>query len=330
MSACTPSRVDQCLESLGVVYELPRSQHHLVAPLFEDVWIDKALIDSVIEGTEPARVFVDDTLQPETVLMCCERGDYVIMGDTAQGPVRQFIKDLPSEVQVFNRERFAFFMPQIAWRDVLIEDFGGEIPIFPTRSFRYNKPSIEPVERWQAGGIRDDARVQRIDTDMLERIDRGPLHTGKAFTIRGQEGGEISRDELAEIARDFFGFCTIVGDEIASVASVFGLSSRYASLSIDTTMHFRRQGLATLGCIAVIEDCLERGLTPLWNCLASNEASAETAMKLGMEEGPPQRESQWRPAWKHVRPSSGLWKRDARVAGSQLDIVVWRRAWDRG
>ncbi len=324
----TSGPVDRYLQtSPGVVYELPRSQHHLVEPLFEDVWINRALIDSVIEGTRPARVFVDDALHPETVLMCCEYGDYVIMGDTGQGPVRQFIKDMPSEPEVFNRERFAFFMPQIAWGDVLDEDFGGKIPIFPTRSFRYSKPSIEPVVQWQERGIRDDAGVWRIDSEMLERIGEGALKTGKAFTVRGQEGGEITREELAEIARDYFGFCTIVGDEIAGVASVWGgISSKYTSLGIDTTMHFRRQGLATLACVALIEDCLGRGLMPLWNCLASNEASAETARKLGLEEGPPQRQSQWRPAWKDVRPSSGLWRRDERVASAQPDVVVWRRA----
>ena len=202
----TPSRIDGHFQtSSGVVYELPRSLHHLVAPLFEDVWIDRALIDSVIEGTEPARVFADDTRLPETVLMCCDRGDYVIMGDATQGPVRQFIKDMPSEAEVFNRERFAFFMPQIEWGDVLAEDFGGEIPIFPTGSFRYSEASIEPVKRWQERGVRDDAKVQRIDSDMLEQIDRGELKTGEAFTVRGQEGGEITREELAEIARDFFG-----------------------------------------------------------------------------------------------------------------------------
>jgi hypothetical protein len=57
-------------------------------------------------------------------------------------------------------------------------------------------------------------------------------------------------------------------------------------------MPFRRQVLAMLASVALIEDCLGRGLTPLWNCLASNEASANTALKLGMEKRPPQRESQ--------------------------------------
>ena len=109
------------------------------------------------------------------------------------------------------------------------------------------------------------------------------------------------------------------------MASVFALSNNYASVSIDTTLPYRRQGLATLACVAVIEECLGRNLTPLWNCLASNEASARTALKLGMEEGPHQRESQWRPAWKHVKTSSGLWKGDKATADMPAGFAVWRR-----
>lgn len=56
----------------------------------------------MLEGTNPARVFTDDTLEHETVLMYCEHVDYIIMGNTIQGPVRQFIKDMPSEVEIFN------------------------------------------------------------------------------------------------------------------------------------------------------------------------------------------------------------------------------------
>ena len=135
----------------NIVYELPSSEIRVVASLFEKVWIDRALIDSIIEGTHLARVFVDDPQQPATVLMCSVRGDYIIMGDEGAGPVRQFIKDMPSEAGLFNRENYAFFMPQIAWEDSLNEDFESAFEIFPTRSFRYNKPTIAPVERCPPG-----------------------------------------------------------------------------------------------------------------------------------------------------------------------------------
>ena len=139
------------------------------APLFEGVWIDRALIDSVIEGTEEARVFADDVAKPATVPICCERGDYIISGDPGQGLVCLFIKEMPSEAEVFNRERFAFFMPQIEWGDVLAEDFGGEIPIFPARSFRYSRTSIMPVKGWQERGILDDVRVRLSTRTCLRR-----------------------------------------------------------------------------------------------------------------------------------------------------------------
>ena len=182
-----------------------------------------------------------------------------------------------------------------------------------------------PIPPTNRTTVQFTARVQRIDGDMLNQIYRGNLKTGKQFGNEWQDDAEISRQELEDIARDYFGACTIVGNEIASVASAFGLSSRYASLSIDTTKPFRGQGFATLACVALIEDCLERGLTPLWNCVTVNEASARTALRLGMEEGPPQRESQWRSAWRHIKPSKGLWKEE-RLGSDPQSGAIWRQA----
>jgi RimJ/RimL family protein N-acetyltransferase len=316
-----------------VVYELPPSRRHVVAPLFEGVWIDRALIDSVLEGTEPARIFADDPARPETALLCCEaQGDYVLAGSAGRppgGPLRQFVRDLPREAGVFDRPHFAFFMPQPAWGDALREDFAGRIPVFPTRSFRYAGARIDPVPRWQERLALPGVAVWRIDADLLRGLDAGELRMGKAFTVRGQEGGEIGREELAEIGRDRFGFCAVVDAEIASVGAAFRVSSRYASVAVDTSRPFRRRGLATLACAALLEECLRRGLTPLWNCLASNVASAATALKLGMEEGPPQCESQWRPGWTEVQTTTGRWRRDdgapSGAPGPAPSVVVWRR-----
>ena len=134
------------------LYELPPSNYQVVAPLFAGVWIDRALIDAVLEGAEPARVFADDPALPQTALLCCEaQGDYVVAGGTPRGPggpVRRFIKDLPPEAGVFDRPRYAFFLPQPAWGDALREDFDGRIPVYPTRSFRYGGARVDPVARW--------------------------------------------------------------------------------------------------------------------------------------------------------------------------------------
>lgn len=313
------------MRSPDLLYELPPSRYRVVAPLFAGVWIDRALIDAVLEGAEPARVFADDPAQPQAALLCCEaQGDYVVAGGVPGGPVRRFIRDLPREAGVFDRPRFAFFLPQPAWGDALREDFAGRIPVFPTRSFRYGGASVAPVARWRERLALPDAAVRPIDAALLRELDGGALRTGTAFTVRGQEGGEITREELAGIARERFGFCAVVGAEIASVAAAFRVSSRYASVAVDTSRPFRRRGLATLACAALLGECLRRGLTPLWNCLASNTGSARTALRLGMEEGPPQCESQWRPGWTGVQTTTGRWRRDAVAPGPLPGVRVWR------
>jgi hypothetical protein len=302
---------------MTVVYELAAGRYRPLTPLFDGVWIDRALIDAVLEGGEPARVFADDTDHPTAALICCPGGDYVIAGDPAPGPVRRFIGDLPREAGVFDSAAYAFFMPHAKWGEAVAADLGVEV--FPTRSFRYAATTIDPVDRWQARGTGQGAAVRRIDANLVADLDSGALATGTAFTVHGAEGREISRADLADIS---LGYCAVVDGRIASVASVMRLSTRYASLSIDTTMPLRGRGFGTVACVALVEECLRHGRMPLWNCLASNPASAGTARKLGMEEGPPQCESQWRGGWSGVETSVGRWAREPAGSG----VVAWRRA----
>jgi GNAT superfamily N-acetyltransferase len=283
----------------------------MVTTNFKGVWIDRALIESVIEGLRPARVFVDNVEHLTAVLMCgIELGEYFIIGDSNQGPVRQFIKDMPSEAEVFNRERFAYFMPDASWESALLKDRNGAITIFPTRSFRYRKQAIRPLDEWRTE-LNRHAEVRQIDADLLKDVQNCTLNVGNEFDL----------SELERIFRDRFGFCVVVDNEIASVAYALNLSASYASVSIDTAEPFRRRGLATLACERFIEYCLEQGITPIWNCLESNIASGELALKLGMEEGPPQRESGWTPFQWQYETTSGLWARE----DSSDARAVWRR-----
>ena len=310
-----------------MVYELAPGGQGVVAPLVDGVWIDRALIDSVLEGSEPARVFADDPGRPRAALLCCEAlGDYVVAGSVEDGPVRRFIRDLPREAGVFDRPRFAFFLPRPVWGDALRDDFGGRVPVFPTRSFRYARGDVDPVARWRARLALPEAAVRRIDGALLGEVGAGTLRIAAGYTVRGQEGARFPEEELGEVARDRFGFCAVVGGEVVSVATAFRLSSRYASVSVDTAAPFRRRGLATLAGAALIGECLVRGVTPLWNCLAANAGSAGTALKLGLEEGPPQCESQWRPGWGDVRTTSGRWHREDGGPGVPPGVLVWRAA----
>lgn len=295
-----------------MLYELAPAYYSLVAPLVAEMWSDKALVDSVIEGSRPGRVFMDNVERPTAAFICAE-GDYYLVGDASPGPLRQFIQDRPTEAEVFE-QIFAYFTPEPAWKSALIEDSGGAIPFYDVRVFRYAKATIEPPEFWRARA-RPDAVVRQVDEALLVDVEEGRIRTNHEFT----EG------TLKMIAWERFGFCAIVEEEVASVAWAFAISSRYSSLFIDTEERFRRQGLATLVCAAFIEYSLAQGLMPLWACLTSNVASAATALTLGFEEVSGRMESAWVPYGPDFKGPAGLWMKEEGNAALPPGTVAWRR-----
>ena len=80
-----------------------------------------------------------------------------------------------------------------------------------------------------------------------------------------------------------FGFCLMAGDELASACySVFFASGR-AEIGVETGQAYRRQGFARQVTTAFIQECLKRGLQPVWECWWENEPSRKLATCLGFE-----------------------------------------------
>jgi RimJ/RimL family protein N-acetyltransferase len=296
-----------------MLYELAPAYYYLVAPLVAEMWSDKALVDSVIEGSRPGRVFVDNVERPTAAFICAEGGDYYLVGDASPSPLRQFIQDHPTEAEVFE-QIFAYFTPERAWKEALVEDSGGAIPFYEVRGFRYARETIEPPEYWRAKA-RPNATVRQIDEALLQDVEEGRIRTNNEFP----------EETLKMIAWERFGFCAIADAEVASVAWAFAISSRFSSLFIDTEERFRRQGLATLACAAFIDYSLAQGLMPLWACLTSNVASAATALTLGFEEVSGRYESAWVPYGRDFRGPAGLWIKDEAELALPPGTVVWRR-----
>ena len=297
-----------------LVFELRPSHFHFARPLFKDVWADRALLDSVFEGHCVARIFVDAVPEPTAVLLCEQEGNYYLAGDSSPGFVRQFVKDMPAEAEVFDHAQFAYFLPDVSWVQTLKEDFQGALRIHKTRSFRFVGSTIKLLDFWKED-TRKDIQVKVIDADLLNRIARHDVSICLEF----------NPGLIEYIFNNQFGYCILVDDKIASVVWAYATSSRYASISVDTSESFRRLGLATLGSVALIRKCLNLKLLPIWASLASNKASIATALKLGMEEGPAQHKSDLRSLWNHIKAEGGRWSKDVYSADENSIKAIFRR-----
>lgn len=77
------------------------------------------------------------------------------------------------------------------------------------------------------------------------------------------------------------GFALCQENQIMSEAYMAFHGRNYAELSVTTHPGYRRQNAATQVASYLAEDCIKKGLTPVWSCDADNISSLKTALKIG-------------------------------------------------
>ena len=250
------------------IYELPPDQFGHAEGLFAAAWFDQAVIGAGLEGRQPVRIFVDDPDRLRVALLC-HPYDYYLAGDVSPA-LRHFIADAPAEAGVF-AQVYGYCPIGADWQQALLTDSGGRLVVIRRRSFKYRHETAPTP-----GQLGREAEVRPIDAELAPKID-------------GRFNRAISRNwgDLAAFLRGGFGFCVLVGEEIAAIGLPAAVSRRYADLDVETAPAFRRQGLAYAVCARFVGECLARGLTACWDTDGPNLASAALAQKLGFGEEAP-------------------------------------------
>ena len=290
-----------------LIYELPQAQAGIAAPVFKGIWFDEAYIDSFFEGRQEGRIFVDNPRKPTAALLC-RTFEYYIAGNAGSLALRQFIKDAPAEVGVF-QDLYGYAPVGEAWKQAVLADHAGQFEVIERRGFKFHKPAIDDWRRFLPPG----AEVKRIDRALAERID----------TELGQLIG-LFWNGYEPFISGGFGFCMLLDGAIASVAYAISVSAAQANIGVETAEPLRKRGLATLTCSAFIEHCLAQGLTPTWDTDAVNAGSLATARKLGFQEYPPFSEV-YPPGRGKLMLSHGRWTKEDHPTSAPEQITIWRR-----
>ena len=289
------------------LYELPPSRFSIAEALFHETWFDAAFIGAVFEGRSPGRLFVDHVERPTAALMA-RTFEYYVAGSARAEALRLFIREAPSEAQIF-AELYGYAPTNIGWSLSLLSDHVGQLVVVPRRGFLWHEHDAAQAAlapwRESAPGV----TVHAIDEAMALRLER-ELHEDVGHFWGG-------RDEFLSTS---FGYCTLVGDALASIAHAIGIGSGEANIGVFTVPEFRRNGHAARACTAYIDHCLQLGLVPTWDSDSDNPRSADLARKLGFIEVPPFSQLSPRPGSK-IAESSGLWTMERMTD----DIKVWRR-----
>jgi RimJ/RimL family protein N-acetyltransferase len=86
---------------------------------------------------------------------------------------------------------------------------------------------------------------------------------------------------LADFRDHGGGICAVRNGEVGAIAFSATRFDDWLEIGIETLASFRGQGLARAVAVAMIENCLANGLTPVWACRKENAGSLVLAQNLG-------------------------------------------------
>lgn len=246
--------------------ELTPSQFDRARPLYDPIEHSRALVFSVIEGNNPGRIFVDQLDTPCTAVLRFSGGELFIAGRADDEATNREIVALLSTELAPPGAHLILYTFSDAWSralDELLRDRG--VGRFVRETFVLDPGRFrERHADWRTRAP-EGFRVQRMDRELAMQSD-----PGLDFLWGGIDNF---------IARAF-GYCVLADGQVVSRCSPVALGDKRFETGVGTVEAYRRRGLATLACCALIEHCLDAGVAPEWGCVY-NAASRALALKLG-------------------------------------------------
>ncbi|WP_405109630.1 GNAT family N-acetyltransferase [Paenibacillus sp. FSL K6-1217] len=207
----------------------------------------------------------DIIIDKSSALIGTSSGIYTVVGDETND---DFASRLLHEFKRRERlnQRFTLFSSSERWDRRINELFGAQLQQMQRYSFTFNEHRFLQDSR---AGIPAGFRLHRTNEESLE----GHREFDAAY-IR-KYWGSVER-----FLEKGIGFYVSEHDVFAGECVSIFSSDQYAEIDIVTNPLFRGRGLAQCVAEAFILECLERQITPRWDCDSHNTASIRLAEKL--------------------------------------------------
>lgn len=258
----------------SMIHQLKENEYETVRPLYRNLRFN-LVVDSVIDGTTPAWVFVDRKDKPQTAAMWDKQDALLLAGNDCNEKFNVSLGDqLIHRIIPDARRRYipelCLFLDSDAWQSKLEAIWQGRSAEKASRRF-YVFKGLKTDWRKQ---VPLGSEIRRIDETLLGSDDLGNLDQ-----VVGWVRSFWRSDQ--DFVRTGFGYCLVKEKTIASwCLSVFVSNTDY-ELGVATAPEYRRQGLATLAAAACVDYCEKNDLTPHWHCWDDNAGSIAVAERIG-------------------------------------------------
>jgi RimJ/RimL family protein N-acetyltransferase len=249
--------------------EFPGIQH-----LFPDVHL-RLMIDGMVAGNSPARVWTDDAGRPRSAYIWDNRYCHYLAGsdrnETFNGSVARLLEEeIKPEVLSQGRRIYKVYYTPSSWEKIAVRILDEVLPIRAKRClYRFEKQSVPGSAYETPPGF------------LLAPID-GKLLADRTLGNVEDVTSEINScwSSIEAFLENGFGFCVRNREEIACWCTAEYVSEGKCGIGVETVEGYRKRGFASLATSALVEHCIESGIAAHWDCWADNVPSVKTAESL--------------------------------------------------
>jgi RimJ/RimL family protein N-acetyltransferase len=260
-----------------MIHELVRKDYPRVLELFKDS-MSNPVIHGVIEGNNPGKIFVDNKKIPQKALIWAHtEEDFFLIGDAYDKrfitDLRKFIsKKIPNIAKKNSEESFSLAIFNDDWKEK-IDDILADIDYstYNYLQFKLNRKKFEKIGNW-IEAIPADCELKKIDSTIFTQVE--------------DEGGRKFQKwwySFTKFQEKGVGYVLIKNNKIVSTCIACFGGANAVEIGIVTDPDHLRKGYAFLTAAAFIEECLNRGINPIWSTSEKNTPSQKLAEKLGFE-----------------------------------------------
>jgi len=275
-----------------MIFELRPEEYLRIWPLVRELAEYNLFINTVIEGSTPGRVLVDDATDPQTAYMDTPEGSFVAGDPGNTGFNSSLREETPYLIDLSVHPN--------SWEPKV-----GKIvrnKVVRRHLYRYYTFEERRMEDWR----------NRIPSGYaFRRVDAGTLDSGLDNLDEVSHGIEKNWQSAEEFLERGFCFIIVHGDTIVSRCNSDCVSGDRCELGVWTAPAHRRRELATLVTAGTVDHCLSRGLSRIgWHCIGTNIGSIRVAEKVG---------------FRRTRDYYSFGTELPAASASDLDRETWRR-----
>lgn len=258
-----------------MIHLLTDSQYPLVRPFFQPPQL-ALVMEGVLAGNSPARIWVDNPVQPGAALMWDKAHCLYWLTAAATSPPIAPFQTLFAQT----------LLPEAVNRGIGVfkvydngPDAAAAIPtLFAPLMLESRTRSLytftEPAAAAPTTPLPAGFHLQPVDRPLLEESG-----LENAAALRAEV-------ELCWTSRDAFynngfGFCLVQGETIVGWCTAEYVSVGQCGTGIETVEAYQQRGLATATAHAFVGHCLSLRLVPHWDAWQANLPSIRVAEKVG-------------------------------------------------